>query len=310
MPYTLVGRRLMKPSKIAWTDFSGGPFNFVSGCTPVSAGCKNCYAKAIYDRFGIRDFSRVMVDEDKLERLRTMRFPEYSPKRGAPHRPMAFVVDTGDLFHEDVPDGFLVAALDVMTYRMGVTWQILTKRAKRMREFACRMYSVYGFEWPKNIWLGVTCENQAAADERLYHLDRTMAPVRFVSVEPMLEPVDLEIGLPQTLYTCQRCGDEFGAGEADHNGRHAYCGGEGDPQGQTDGIDWVICGAESGPHRRPFDVAWAEHLYDQCSGNGILFFGKQNSGLRPGEPLLLHGDTVHEWPSGPGISYIPSRRAK
>jgi len=246
----------MRPSKIGWTDYSGGDLNCVTGCTPVSEGCRNCYARAIYQRFGL-DFS-VQEHPDRLARLAAMRFPAWSPRRGAPHLPMCFVCDTGDLFHEDVSGEFISRALIVMAQRSYVTWQVLTKRANRMRDFF-RQFS-YQDLGGQNIWLGVTAETQAMADERVPLLLDTPAAVRFVSLEPLLE----RVWLP-------------------------YAG----------DLDWVITGAESGARRRPFDAAWALDLYIQCreAEVNVCFFGKQDSGLRPGTPLVLPGyGIVREWP--------------
>jgi protein gp37 len=222
----------------------------------VSAGCQNCYARSIYQRFG-KDFGQVTTHFDKVERLYTAKFPEYSPKRGAPHKPMAFICDTGDLFHEAVPDTFIDDAMCLMCTRNDVIWQVLTKRAERMAD--------YLYHWcnekargpvPDNVWLGVTAENQQTIDVRVPLLLGLDAAVRFVSVEPMLGPV----------WWVWR-----------------------------NRVNWVVCGAESGPSRRPFEVAWAVDLYKQCENSHVAFFGKQDSALRPGSPLLLPG-LVHEWP--------------
>lgn len=272
----------MKTSAISWTDYSGGVLNFVRGCTPVSEGCTNCYARAIYDRFG-RDFSQVVCDDDALRKLLTVRFPQYSPKRGAPHKPMAFVCDTGDLFHETVTDGFIETALSFMSSSNDVIWQILTKRPTRMRAIV----SIYCKRavrkaLPSHVWLGVTAENQRRADERIPILLDTPAAVRFVSVEPMLEHIDLSYCKYHEYSPtyCTQC-----------TGHEHLC------HGWLDGIDWVICGAESGPKRRPFDVSWALNLYEQCREAGVPFFAKQDSDLRPGKPLVLPGHgVVHEWP--------------
>lgn len=235
---------MIKPSAIGWTDYSGGDLNFVSGCTPVSEGCQNCYARAIYERFG-RDFGKVTVHHGKLLRLSYQQFGR-SVKTSSP-RPMCFVCDTGDLFHEVVPSDFIRDALGIMGRRPDVIWQVLTKRPERLAEFLdC---------FAHNVWMGITAENQRRLDERLPHLAQWPG-TKFISVEPMLEPVTL-------------------------GGQH---------------VDFVICGAESGPNRRPFDVAWAEALYDECREAGIPFFAKQDSALRPGAPLLIHGKEVREWP--------------
>ena len=253
----------MEPSAIGWTDFSGGDLNFVTGCTPVSEGCANCYARRIYERFG-RDFSKVTFHEIKLRLLSRMRFPRYSPKRGAPHKPMAFVVDTGDLFHDSLWFDDIMCAFDVFAQRQDVIWQVLTKRPDRMLQEAQRWCEGNNVEtMPANVWLGVTVENPKRLRERYPLLELTPAKTKFLSIEPMLE------SMAEAPYMASA----------------------------LDTVDWVICGAESGPHRRPFEVQWAVDLYETCQANFKPFFGKQASGLYPGEPLVL-GDygVVHEWP--------------
>jgi len=267
----------VKESKISWTDYSGGDLGVVTGCTPVSEGCKNCYAKAIYDRFG-RDFSKVTYHPDKLNRLRTKKFPEFSPKRGEPHKPMAFVCSVSDLFHEDVPDSFIMDALGVMTRRQDVVWQILTKRAERMQYVISILYArEFGRGLPPHIWLGVSVENQQRADERISLLMGTPAQMRFVSIEPCLSAIDLTRHLWDGAL---------------HPGCNKYSAKE----YLLGAIKWIICGAESGPNRRRFDPKWAEDIYDQCQEAGVSFFGKQDSGLYPGKPLLIRGKEVKGWP--------------
>lgn len=261
----------MKQSAISWTDYSGGDLNFVSGCTPVSEGCANCYARAIYERWG-RDHSVVTAHSDKLRRLGTAHWMfRESSKRGG--MPMCFVCDTGDLFHDDVDDSFIFHALSTFIRRSDIIWQILTKRPERMRDILGYLCRADCEPLPPGIWLGVTCENQARADERIPILLDIPAAVRFVSVEPMLGPVDLRgnaDGLMWPWHEATARGESF---------------------------NWVICGAESGPSRRPFEVAWAEALYQECKAAGVPFFGKQASGLHPGAPLVLSDGIIHQWPS-------------
>ena len=265
----------MKPSAISWCDFSGGDLNVVTGCTPVSAGCAHCYARAIYERFG-RDFLQVTCHPDKLDRLVTARFPEYSPKRGAPHMSMCFVCDTGDLFHEEVPGVFIDLVLQTLCERADVTWQLLTKRAERMHDYLGEWaYLVHG-PLPPHVWLGVSVEDQVTADERIPLLLDTPAAHRFVSVEPCLSAVNLRPYLPLMI----KPGVYAFSYRYDHK---PY-------------VSYVICGGESGRERRPFDVAWALDLHKQCQEAGIPFFYKQGSSLRPGEDALLPGlGRVQEW---------------
>ena len=261
----------MKRSKIAWCDYSGGDLNFVTGCTPVSEGCANCYARRIYERFG-RDFSQVQMHPEKLARLWKAAWTREANVRGAGSKPLMFVCDTGDLFHEGVAHIFILEALEMMEYRESANWAILTKRPQRAINVLFEQegdFRLGGGDYIDNIWLGVTAENQARADERLPLLLSNWGGLSWVSVEPMLGPLDLSPYLTRNRY-----------------GGH---------------LSWVVCGAESGPGRRVFSVTWAQALYEQCRQAGVAFFGEQDSGLRPGTPLLLERSDgslgeVHEWP--------------
>jgi protein gp37 len=253
-------------SAIAWTDYSGGDANFVKGCTPVSEGCANCYARAIYERFG-REFGNVQVSFEALDRLARWKprppWKRMDSTRAYTERPMVFVCDTGDLFHDDVPAVFIEQAMDMMRGRSDVDWQVLTKRPLRMLQWWAQSPGYL----PDNIWLGVSIENQARADTRVPLLLQVPAAVRFVSVEPMLGPVDLRRWLRGLNGT------------------------------QEPRVHLVICGAESGPNRREFDVQWALDLYHQCREAGVPFFYKQGSALRPGCNAHLPGyGVVQEWP--------------
>lgn len=250
-------------TKIGYADYSGGDANFVIGCTPESAGCKNCYARALYARWGkAEQFACVTFYEDKLRRLYRVSFearPDERPFRRDPGaRPLVFVVDLGDLFHLRITDEQIVKAAQVFTLRDDVDWLILTKRARRLESWTAQ-HLPQG--WPPNCWVGVTVEDMENMT-RILHLQRTRAQgVRWLSVEPMLGRMPLS---PRFL----------------------------------DGIDWIACGAESGPNRRDFQAGWALDLYDRCKAHEppIAFFGKQDSALRPGQPLVLRGRTIHEWP--------------
>lgn len=279
----------MKSSSISWTDYSGGAANIVlrgstAGDCECSPGCANCYMLALHNRFGCLP-ERTAFYPEKLARLAKTRFPEWSPKRGEGHRPMVFVADGGDIFHEDVPDGFIANAFAVMLGRYTVTWQVLTKRAQRMHDllndrsfwklvhgYADRAWQpvyVYPADY---LWLGVTVENQQAADERIPLLLKTPAAVRWISAEPLLGPVDL------TAIECDRLLAMF-----TWKGR----------------INWVVAGAESGPNRRPFDVQWAVGLYEQCRAAGVPYFFKQSGALKPGQGAELPGyGVVQQWPEG------------
>ncbi len=247
---------MLKRSTIAWTDFSGGDLNFLIGCTAASEGCANCYARRIIQDRGGRNFADITYQPAKLARLRTAQFAAGDApfRRGPGGRPLAFVVDLGDLFHPMSPTAVLKDFLALAQARPDVDWQVLTKRAGLLHFDLAQ-----GTPAPlPNLWAGVTVETQALAARRLPELLATPAAVRFVSAEPLLEPLDLRPWLA--------------------------------------GLDWVIVGGESGPRRRPFDLAWAADLRDQCQAAGVAFFFKQSGGLYPGTEPALDGRLWREFP--------------
>lgn len=177
-----------KRSPIGWTDFSGGPLNFVirgtaSGDCELSEGCAHCYAKRILIR-GARMPGLTTHSEAKLDMLRTTTFPEgLQPfRRGPGSRPLAFVCDMGDIAHPLVPSDFIRKAFDEMAWRPDVDWQVLTKRTQRLAEVLA------GQIIPRNIWIGTTTENQRRFDERIDWL-RSIDAIRFLSFEPLLGPI-------------------------------------------------------------------------------------------------------------------------
>lgn len=238
----------MKRSRIGWTDYSGGDANFVwRGSDPldckVSDGCAHCYVDRIIARLGDRWPRNTTMFPDKLERLLNKHpTPGDEPyRRGPGAKPLVFVCDTGDLFHDRVPDKFVYKALDGFRARRDITWQVLTKRATRAMYTIfhyCKARNIY--QLPDNIWVGVTIENQHWLRRRHNFLERTPAAVKWLSIEPMLGPIDLN---------------------AIHLG--------------STGPDWMVVGGESGPEARPLDPAWVRAVRDVCLERGIAFYFKQ-----------------------------------
>lgn len=233
----------MARSKIEWTD---EVWNIVTGCTKVSAGCKNCYAERIANRFwGERKFTDIRLHYERLNTPLRWRKPR-----------KVFVNSMSDLFHEDVPFEFIRQIWKTISNTLQHTYQILTKRPSRMYKFAQWMAGnddISIAEWPRNVWIGVSCENQKTADERIPILLQIPAAVRFVSAEPLLGPVNLSCYL-HTLWA--------------YNGPDY-------PDGVSRGLDWVIAGSESGPGARPCDPDWMRSLRDQCVAAGVPLFLKQ-----------------------------------
>jgi protein gp37 len=164
-------------STIEWTDATWNP---VRGCTKISDGCKHCYAETFAERFrGVKGhpyqqgFDLRLVPEKLAEPLRWR-----NPK-------MIFVNSMSDLFHEDVPEAYVLAVVRVMAAANWHTYQVLTKRSERLRKllnsslrFAANL---------KHIWWGVSVENRKYGLPRVENLQNTNTAVRFLSVEPLLE---------------------------------------------------------------------------------------------------------------------------
>lgn len=271
-------------TKIEWTDTVWNP---TTGCAKMSAGCKNCYAEKMTKRLaamgqqkyqGIltpagRFNGTVRTHEDTLRIPFTWRKPR-----------KVFVNSMSDLFHADVPFAFIDRVFAVMMSTPQHTYQILTKRPDRMlawfnhkddiwknegmrgpERIRYQAYNEFGRDipynegryWPlPNVWLGTSVENQAAADERIPHLLRCPAAVRFLSCEPLLGPVDIGFELDIISVDGKRIPEQ-------------------DKPGSGTMIHWVIAGGESGPNARPMHPDWARGLRDQCRAAGVAFFFKQ-----------------------------------
>ncbi|MEM3587936.1 MAG: phage Gp37/Gp68 family protein [Candidatus Jordarchaeaceae archaeon] len=261
----------MNTTKIEWADCVWNP---VTGCTPVSEGCENCYARRmayrLRGRFGYpgdEQFRVTLHPERLLEPLKWQK-----PRR-------VFVCSMGDLFHENVPYDFLEQVFFTMEEADHHTFMILTKRPRRALGFLKWLADRWsdwdvGEVWtpPPNIWIGVTAENQARADERIPILLQIPAAVRFVSVEPMLGPVDLSQWLEARF--CERHGQLCEEGLSWENGQLVcrYCK---RPVERLRLLDWVIAGGETGPNARPMHPDWVRSLRDQCRAAKVPFFFKQ-----------------------------------
>jgi protein gp37 len=283
-------------SSIEWTDTTWNP---VSGCTRASAGCDNCYAVTMTHRLeamGQAKYSGLTVLNAKGGRhfngvVRTHDDSLAIPlKWRKPRR--VFVNSMSDLFHKDVPFDFIDKVFAVMALTPQHTYQILTKRPERMAEYFTRDDrhnqielaaevvgprrgdpAMGGKHWFRplpfhNVWLGTSVENQQAADERIPHLLKCPAAVRFLSMEPLLGATNL-IGPWQKA---QRTSDYTTA---------------------TANIHWVIVGGESGPKARPMNVEWARSIVRQCKAAGVPVFVKQM-----GARIELANDKASEWGRG------------
>lgn len=258
-------------SKIEWTDTTWNP---IRGCSRISPGCGGsdgggCYAEKLAHRFSGPD-----QPYEGLTRM-TARGPRWTGKITLvpellkqplhwkqPQR--IFVNSMSDLFHEKVPDEFIDRVFAVMAMAKQHTFQVLTKRPERMRQYINtadgREMTMESFTWPlPNVWLGVSIENQEAAGERIPLLLQTPAAVRFLSIEPLLEYIDLGRAFPCGYYC-----DET-VGHVDHPFWSRV----------NPSIDQVIVGGESGPNARPMHVDWVRSIREQCVTAGVPFFFKQ-----------------------------------
>ena len=233
-------------SAIEWTESAWNP---VTGCTKVSAGCLNCYAERMARRLKAMGQPNYAGGFDVAWHSHALKLP-----LGWKTPQAIFVNSMSDLFHERVPFDFVREVFAVMEKANWHRFQILTKRAARLRELAPKLH------WCDNIWMGVTVED-AASKPRIDDLRRVPAAIRFLSLEPLLEPLG-----PLDLR----------------------------------GIDWVITGGESGPGARPVSESWVLDIRDQCVSQRVPFFFKQWGGVRKKQAgRLLQGRTWDQMPADP-----------
>lgn len=258
------------PTNIEWTEETWNP---VTGCSKVSPGCDNCYALRMSNRLRSHDYYRDLVkDGEWVGLVRTHPATLPIPKHWREPR-RVFVCSMSDLFHSAVPWHFIGEVFRVMAECPRHTFQVLTKRPGRMAHFANEILGPDN--WPRNVWAGTSVES-AKYLPRLDVLARVPALVRFVSLEPLLSPVDL------TRWTwCATCREPDGDIVCGEGGRVDS------PQHGPD-IHWVIAGGESGPGARPMHPDWARAIRDQCQVAGVPFFFKQQTvnGKRVSLPLL------------------------
>jgi protein gp37 len=210
-------------TKIGWT---GETWNPLTGCTKISPGCKNCYAERMAKRLQAMGQANYVngfeltLHESALDKPLKMKKPR-----------MIFVNSMSDLFHRSVPDSYIARVFDAMRQAHWHTFQVLTKRAERLT-------SIHTLEWPANVWMGVSVENEQYTD-RIDYLRACGAAVKFVSFEPLIG----RVGKPD-----------------------------------LGGIDWAIVGGESGPGARQMDPVWAMELRNVCRAHGVAFYMKQMGG--------------------------------
>jgi len=281
--------------KIEWTEKTWNP---VAGCTWASVGCDHCYAATMTRRLeamGQAAYAGLTTPKHFNGEIRTLPDKLDVPLRR--RKPtMWFVNSMSDLFHKDVPNAFIADVFATMYDAQWHTFQVLTKRPGNMAALlsnprfpwavGVRVYARMSAEkreivdhadvvqdvidrWPlQNVWLGTSVENQERGDERIPHLLKTPAAVRFLSCEPLLGPVDLV-----------------------HAVHHGECGSGACSKGK---VDWVIVGGESGPGARPCNINWIRSIVAQCRAAGVSCFVKQLGS----KPIFDDYNASVEWPNG------------
>lgn len=260
---------------IAWCDHTFNPW---IGCTKVSAACDFCYAEALMDHRHHRvtwggERSRTSASNWQ----QPLRWNRKAKADGV--RRKVFCASLADVFDNQAPDEWRADLWRLIDETPDLDWLLLTKRPQNIRKMmiAARravLGSDVGEEhviWPwPNVWLGTTVENQEEANRRIPALLNVPAAVRFISAEPLLEPVTLS---------------NYGAGAS---------------------LNWVICGGESGQHARPFHLSWARSLRDQCQTAGVAFFMKQLGDAPVGHRAAAHhGAEPAEWPADLRVREFP-----
>jgi protein gp37 len=297
------------PTTIEWTNETWNP---VTGCTKVSPGCAHCYAEAIDRRF--HKNGSFVPWTTKAQRDSDMRVVELHrdrlevPLRWKRPR-MVFVNSMSDLFHEDVPDGFIAQVFAYMHEASWHTFQVLTKRPANACRVLKKIEQLNPKVWPlPNVWLGVSVENQRYAEERIPLLLQAPAVVRFVSCEPLLGEVDLREFLKgghelvRAVRHIRRTGHDCGSGYCD------VCEATwGDRITPEWGLDWTIVGGESGPKARPMRLEWARKLRDDCESAGVACFIKQMGSVLAKEwgSQDRKGGDMNEWPEEYRVREFP-----
>jgi len=253
-------------SKISWTDHTFNPW---WGCTEVSPGCDACYARDLSHRFKVAEWGagapRVLASDRYW--TEPLRWNASAEKAGT--RKRVFCASMADVFDAEAPQEWRERLWGLVGATPWLDWLLLTKRPNLIRRFVPRTWLK---RWPRNAWLGTSVESEQQT-WRLAALCKVPGnvPVKFVSAEPLIGPLDVSIW----LYS--------GFIEPPH----------------PDVLHWVIAGCESGPKRRPAEVDWFRSLRDQCQAAGAAFFLKQLivDGVKVETPEL-DGRTWTEMPGG------------
>jgi len=298
-------------TNIEWADHTFNPWQ---GCTKVSPGCDHCYAEARQDKrlhvvqWGPgqpRKRTKTWGDPVKWNKAHAEFFAEHG------RRQRVFCASLADVFDNEVPPQWRVDLFRLIADTPNLDWLLLTKRignaAAMIEQAVAGVLSARQptktpiWPWP-NVWLGATIVNQEEADRDIPKLLATPARVRFLSMEPLLGPVDVRRFLGEQ---CREGSVPHWSGDPDRTMACPRCGGA-ELVGGCSGVDWVIVGGESGPGARPTHPDWVRSLRDQCKAAGVPFLFKQWGEWAPWARIpedtsrLLKVSDSHRWPIHPG----------
>lgn len=265
----------MSKTNISWTDYSLNPYLW--RCQKTSPGCKNCYMMTQARKYG----------QDPNGEFGTRWPAAMRELRAIPDGAVVFVNSMSDTYYEAAPDKDVHGVHNMALSRPGVTFLVLTKRPER----AFYMRDVLA--WPENLWLGVSVESQ----DYLWRIDYALATPAahvFISAEPLLEDIGVRLMAYTRKYRLYWTGLDEDRVPEDVFDRS---------QGRK--IEWVICGGESGPDRRPFEKRWASSIMHTCLEYDTPFFFKQGSAFRPGQDRDLDGQTWEQVPPEFGRQAVP-----
>lgn len=295
---TIGARGGSMPTKIEWCDETWNP---VTGCSPVSEGCRHCYAERLVKRFGHAVVNDTTLERPTVETSTDFRRVTLHPERlGFPStikKPKRiFLCSMGDLFHEDVPFDFITRVMDAIRLAPQHTYLILTKRPERARRYF--NFGNLDSALP-NVWLGVSVEDWDTFLDRIQDNHRTNVAHRFLSIEPCLGPMrqsrqfceKMLIKRPSTIGPWLR----------------PEVPGSPLPIHQVI-TEWVIVGGETGPGARKMDPDWAGGVRDDCVASGIPFFFKGWGDSAPKmQGARLDGQEWKQFPSSRGEPWRGSR---